>query len=111
MAEPTPADDTVDHDWPAQLADTAARIIEQVRDKTTRPAITIARGLVFGLVATIVGSVALFLLLIGSIRLVNGYLPGKVWTTYLLFGGIFTLTGMFLFAKRKPSEKGSVLSP
>jgi hypothetical protein len=63
---------------------------------------------VFGLVAAIVGTVAIFLLLIGSIRLVNGYLPGKVWTTYLLFGGIFTLAGMLLFSRRKPSTKGTV---
>lgn len=108
MAEPTPADDTVDRDWPAQLADTAVRIIEQVRDKTTRPAITIARGVVFGLVAAIVGTVAILLFLIGAIRLVNGYLPGKVWTTYLLFGGIFTVAGMLLFSRRKPPAKGIV---
>jgi hypothetical protein len=109
MAEPTPsADDPVDHDWPAQLADTATRIIEQIRDKTTRPAITVARAVVFGLVAAIVGTIAIFLLLIGGIRLVNGYLPGKVWTTYLLFGGIFTAAGLLLFARRKPPARGTL---
>jgi hypothetical protein len=90
-------------DWPAQVADTAVRIIEQIRNKTTRPAITVARALVFGLIALSIGTVAIFLFLIGTIRLVNGYLPGKVWTTYLLLGGIFTLGGTFLFSKRKPS--------
>ena len=108
MAEPpltstTHASDvTTDRDWPAQIADTAARLVEQVRDKTTRPAITAARGLVFGLVALSIGTVAAFLLLIGTIRLVNGYLPGKVWTTYLLLGGIFTVGGALLFSQRKP---------
>jgi hypothetical protein len=103
MAEPSgPADDHAERDWPAQIADTAVRIIEQIRSKTTRPAITIARALVFGLVALSVGMVAGFLLLIGSIRLVNGYLPGTVWTTYLLFGAVFTLVGVLLFSRRKP---------
>ena len=98
----TDADSTIGHDWPAQIADTAARLVEQVRDKTTRPAITAARAVVFGLVALSVGMVAAFLFLIGTIRLVNGYLPGKVWTTYLLLGGIFTVVGALLFSQRKP---------
>ena len=91
-----------DHDWPAQLADIATRIVEQVRSKTTRPAITAARALVFGLLALSVGAVAALLFLIGTIRLVNGYLPGTVWTTYLLFGVVFTLGGFLLFSQRKP---------
>ena len=108
MADAPTPDDLNERDWPAQIADTAVRVIEQVRDKTTRPAITFARGLVFGLVALIVGTIALLLLLIGSIRLVNGYLPGKVWTTYLLIGAIFTLGGMLLFSRRKPRAAGAV---
>jgi amino acid transporter len=107
MAEP-PLTNDAERDWPAQIADTAVRFIAQIRDKTTRPAITFARGLVFGLVALIVGSVAGLLFLIGSIRLVNGYLPGTVWTTYLLFGAIFTLGGMLLFSRRKPRAGGAV---
>jgi vacuolar-type H+-ATPase subunit I/STV1 len=89
-------------EWPAKIADTAVRLVEQVRDKTTRPAIIAARALVFGLVALVIGTVAGFLFLIGTIRLVNGYLPGKVWTTYLLLGGIFTVGGALLFSLRKP---------
>jgi len=104
MAELPPSDSgtTTDRDWPAQVADTAVRIIEQVRDKTTRPAITVARVIVFGLVGLSIGTVAAFLFLIGTIRLVNGYLPGKVWTTYLLLGAVFTLGGAYLFSLRKP---------
>ncbi|TML19294.1 MAG: hypothetical protein E6G39_01865 [Actinobacteria bacterium] len=111
MAEPpVSSDDSADRDWPAQIADTAVRVIEQIRDKTTRPAITIARGLVFGLMALTVGTVAVFLLLIGSIRLVNGYLPGKVWTTYLLFGAVFSLGGILLFSRRKPRSANALSS-
>jgi hypothetical protein len=106
MAPPPLSDTDTDanpgHDWPAQIADTAARLVEQVRNKTTRPAITAARAVVFGLIALSIGVVAVFLLLIGTIRMVNGYLPGKVWTTYLLLGGIFTVAGALLFSQRKP---------
>ena len=102
MAEPPLSSDVTDRDWPAQIADAAVRIIEQVRNKTTRPAITAARAVVFGLIALSIGTVAGFLFLIGTIRLVNGYLPGTVWTTYLLFGAVFTLGGILLFSQRKP---------
>ena len=104
MAEPPPShtETTTDRDWPAQIADIAVRIIEQVRNKTTRPAITVARVIVFGLIGLSIGTVAAFLFLIGTIRLVNGYLPGKVWTTYLLLGAVFTLGGTYLFSLRKP---------
>jgi hypothetical protein len=98
----TDAEPGFGHDWPAQIADTAARLVEQVRDKTTRPAITAARAVVFGFIALSIGVVAVFLLLIGTIRMVNGYLPGQVWTTYLLLGGIFTVAGALLFSQRKP---------
>ncbi|HUP75019.1 MAG TPA: hypothetical protein VM282_18385 [Acidimicrobiales bacterium] len=106
MAPPPLSDTDTDantgHDWPAQIADMAARLVEQVRNKTTRPAITAARAVVFGLIALAIGTVAAFMLLIGTIRLVNGYLPGKVWTTYLLLGGIFIVAGALLFSQRKP---------
>jgi len=103
MAEP-PLSPNVspDRDWPAEIADTAVRLIDQVRHKTTQPAITAARGVVFGLLALAVGSLAFFLFMVGLIRLVNNYLPGKVWATYLLLGTVFTLGGIVLFSMRKP---------
>ena len=52
---PKPARD----DWPAQAADTIVRVVGQVRDRTTGPAITAARAVVFGLLAAILGTVAL----------------------------------------------------
>ena len=46
-ALPSPDVDTTD--WPAQAADTIERAVQGVRDKTTGPAITVARWLVAGL--------------------------------------------------------------
>jgi len=38
--------------------------------------------------------------------LIDGKLPGDVWSTYLLFGALFTVGGMFLFRQRKPRPSG-----
>ena len=106
MAEPPLSSNVnTDRDWPAEVADTAVRLIDQVRHKTTQPAITAARAVVCGLIALAVGSLALFLFLIGLVRLINVYLPGKVWATYLLLGTVFTLGGFVLFSMRKPRTR------
>ena len=94
-------------DWTVQAADTIESVVGSIRDKTVVPATTVARGLVYGLVAGVLGIVALVLLLVGLFRLVSSYLPWwfadrpgrSVWVTYALFGGIFTLAGLFLLRK------------
>jgi hypothetical protein len=40
--------------------------------------------------------------LIGLVRLINVYLPGKVWATYLLLVQCSPLGGFVLFSMRKP---------
>jgi len=46
-----------------------------VRDKTTGPAITVARGLVYGTFALLVGTVVTVFLVISAVRLLDVYLP------------------------------------
>ena len=43
-------------DWPAQAADTIVSVVEKVRDRTTGPAITATRAVVFGLLAAMLGT-------------------------------------------------------
>jgi hypothetical protein len=43
-------------EWPAQAADTIVRVVGSVRDKTTGPAVTAARGAVYGLLAAILAT-------------------------------------------------------
>jgi hypothetical protein len=100
LSRPSAASD--ERDWPLQLTDTIVNAVDAVRSKTTRPAILVARAVVFGLVAALLGFIAFILLLVGLFRLVDGKLPGDVWATYLLFGGVFTLGGVVLFRQRKP---------
>ena len=45
-------------DWPAQAANSIVDLVDQVRTKTTGPAITVARGLVFGVIVCAVVAVA-----------------------------------------------------
>jgi hypothetical protein len=87
-------------DWAAQTADTIERVIAGIRDKTTGPVEKVARVVVYGLVAGILGIAALVLLAVTLVRVLDIVIPGEVWAAHLLTGGIFTMAGMFLWRKR-----------
>lgn len=93
-------------DWPAQAADTIERVVGAVRDKTTGPAITLARWVVYGTFALIVGSVLAVLLAIASVRALDAYLPDAwvgeqhTWAAHLLVGAGFTSVGMLAWSRR-----------
>ena len=101
-------------DWTVQAADTIESVVGTIRDKTVVPLTTVARGLVYGLIAAILGVVALILLTIGGLRVVIVYLPGwfadrpgrSVWAADAMVGGIFTLVGLFLLRKAR-ARKGT----
>jgi hypothetical protein len=98
-------------DWTAQAADRIEAVVTTVRDKTTVPVQKVARAIVFGLIAAILGIMAGFLVVIGLFRL-HVYLPlghnegRKVWITYVGVGAIFLVAGMFTWRYRKPRPKG-----
>jgi hypothetical protein len=89
-----------DPDWPAQAADKVVELVDTVAAKTTGPAITAARAVVFGLLATILGIAALTLFSIGLVRLIDVYVPGGVWIAETIVGGAFVLCGWYLWIKR-----------
>jgi hypothetical protein len=97
-AEPT--------DWPAQAADTIERVVGSVRDKTTGPAITVARWVVYGTFALVVGAMVGILLAIAGVRLLDVYLPDAwvgeehTWVAHLVVGSLFTLVGMLAWSRR-----------
>ena len=100
-----------DPDWAADLADTIERVVGQVRDRATKPAVHVTRGIVFGLLAGILGLFALVMLLIGATRalqvLLGLALPHDraVYVSYLLIGGILCLGGLLCLWKRRPTEQ------
>ena len=86
-------------DWSVQAADTIERVVGTIRDKTSVPLTTVARALVFGLLAAVMGLTTLVFLTIALVRAVNVYLPGDVWAAYSVIGGIFTLLGLLVLRK------------
>lgn len=93
-------------DWPAQVTALIVRTVDQVRAKTTRPATLVARGVVYGLIAALVGIAIAALVFIGLFRAVdrgrNLIVEDAVWLTYFFLGGLFLIVGAVLFARRKP---------
>jgi hypothetical protein len=99
-----------DPNWAADLADNVERVVGQVRDRATKPAVHITRGVVFGLLAGILGLVAFTMLLIGTTRvlqvLLGLFLPHDraVYLSYLIVGGILCLGGLLCLRKRHPTD-------
>jgi hypothetical protein len=89
-------------DWPAQATETVENVVVAVRDKSVKPLTTLARGLVYGLVAVAVAVAVICLSSVGVLRLLDIYLfPGRIWASYTMLGGIFTLAGLFLWTLRR----------
>jgi hypothetical protein len=100
--------DEVPGDWPAQAADTIVRLVGRVRDKTTGPVRTAARGVVYGVLAGVLGATCGLLLAIASVRVIDNYLVGEdnTWLAHLIVGIPFTLLGGYLlFVKAKATRE------
>lgn len=81
-------------EWPAQAADLLVDKIATVRDKTTRPALVVSRGLVYGLLAGVVGIIAFILLLVMLVRAYDNWMPGNVWPLYAGLAVVFITAGI-----------------
>ena len=88
--------------WPAQAADLIVDVVDTVRDRTTAPVLTVMRGVVYGTAIAILGVTAVVLLIVALVRFVDVWLPGEVWSAYLLLGTLFTIAGLVLWATRRP---------
>jgi hypothetical protein len=103
---PTTARPRSDDDWAVQTADTIERLIETVRSNTSDRLVSVTRLVVFGLLAAILGLVALVFLVNLVVRFMDSYIPGGVWVVYLVLGGLFTLGGLLLWqqAWKRPAR-------
>jgi hypothetical protein len=99
LAAPLPSAPVGD-DWATQTADAIERVVGTIRSKTAEPLEGVARALVYGLVAVIVGLAATVLAAVALVRVLDLILPGAVWSAHALTGGIFTLAGLLLWRKR-----------
>ena len=93
-------------DWPAQAADKIVDVVGQVRDRTTGPAITAVRGLVYGVLAGILGAVCIVLFIICLVRLLDTYVVGEdnTWLAHLIVGVLFSGVGAWLWSQRRASD-------
>lgn len=95
-----------DPTWSASAADTVVRVIGEVRNRTTRPIVLAARGLVFGIVAVFGGFIMLALSIILLTRLFQAVLAWPlddvraVWVSYLVLGVLFLLAGSVAMIQR-----------
>jgi hypothetical protein len=95
-----------DPDWAANTTDQVVRLVDTVKEKTTKPAVMAARGLVFGLLAFFLGAFAFILFLIVLTRGLQAAIEPlttharAVYISYFIVGGLFALVGLVLFKKR-----------
>lgn len=100
-----------ERDWPAQAADTIERVVGQVREKTTGPALQGARGVVYGAFGSIIAIACLIVFIIGAVRLIDVYLPDSVfgedhvWVVYLMIGLVLVVAGAVSWAQRRPRRE------
>ncbi len=83
-------------------------MVTGIAGKTVRPLTLAARVLVFAAVAVAMAQVAAVLVAIALLRLLDVYaFPGRVWASYTVIGGIFTLAGWFLWTRRRTTKRHS----
>ena len=101
-----PGNPFTDPNWATDLADTIERVVGSVRERTTKPLVTASRGVVFGLLAGILGITAVVLLIIILTRAMQALLDiwfrheMSVYLSYFIIGGIICLGGLFVLSKR-----------
>jgi len=104
-----PGNPLTDPNWAADLADTVERVVGRVRKKATTPVVHIARAVVYGLLAAILGVAAIVLLLVAATRGLQSLLElavgweRAVYLSYLILGGILCIVGA-LFLKRRHTD-------
>jgi len=99
-----------DPNWASDLTDTIVETIDKVRDRTTKPVVMVARGLVFGILVTFLAMMALALTLIALSRGLINFLEWpldhdtSVWVSHLVLGSIFCLIGCICMIRRHGKE-------
>jgi uncharacterized protein YacL len=99
-----------DPNWAADVTDSIVNTVDKVRDRTTKPLVIAARGLVFGLLASFLGILIVGLLIVGLTRAMISLIEwpldhdSAVWVSYLIIGGILCAIGASFMARRRNEE-------
>lgn len=101
-----PANPLTDPNWASETTDLVVSYIDLVRSKTTQNLVYAARGVVFGLIALIVGAFALTIAIVMAMRGLQSLLElattweRAVYLSYFIVGAVFSIAGVVLFKKR-----------
>ena len=99
-----------DPNWASDFTETIIDTVDKVRDRTTKPIVMVARGLVFGLLSTFLGLMALVLLLVGLSRALINLLEwpfdhdSAVWISHIVIGSLLCLAGAIFMVRRQSKE-------
>ena len=97
--------------WGDQAVDTIESVVLTVKEKTTVPARTAVRGIVYGLVLAVVAVILLIVGVIVVVRIADVWLLGwagrahghvRLSIAYGALGMLFTLAGLWCWSKRSP---------
>jgi hypothetical protein len=91
---------TVPDEWPQRATEFVVGAVSTVREKTSGPAISIARMVVYGLLAFFLLLIAIVLLVVGITRVFIVYIPLDVWAVYAISGAVWTAVGLGLWIAR-----------
>jgi uncharacterized membrane protein YedE/YeeE len=108
-----PSNPFTDAEWARHTVDSIDKWVGFVRDHTTKPVISIVRGVVYGvLIGTGLITIAV-LFLIGSTRGVQAALDAgmardtAVWLSYFIVGGVLLLIGLVIARKQRRDTNDS----
>ena len=95
-------------DWPKQVTDQIVSTVDDIRDKTTRPAIKISRSVVYGLTACFLLLLSIPFFVIGTnrglIEIFDTWIvsdrSSAVWIVYLITGVLWLIIGLVFWRKR-----------
>ena len=99
-----------DPNWASDFTETIIDTVDKVRDRTTKPVVMAARGLVFGLLSVFLGLMALVLLLVGISRGLINLLEwpldhdSAVWVSHIVLGSLLCLVGAIFMVRRQSKE-------
>jgi len=99
-----------DPNWASDFTETIIDTVDKVRDRTTKPIVMVARGLVFGLLSTFLGLMALVLLIVGLSRALINLLEwpfdhdSAVWISHIVLGSLLCLAGAIFMVRRQSKE-------
>jgi hypothetical protein len=98
---PTSVTGSATGEWPRKAADAIDLAVDTIHDKAIRPVLLAARAVVFGVLVAALALAVVVLLSVGLVRLLDVYVVGgRVWISYAVLGGIFTVAGLTAWSRR-----------